>query len=156
MTSESQPTAVLEELERPSKRQKGMTRFQYRRPEEDTAKVHVPIANSDIMYCAVQVVPKGGKTNLHSHSGMDGLWYVLSGRLRFYNDQGLVGEFGQNEGIFVPRGTPYWFENAGEEPAEVLQAEAMDRNMLNQRIDHEPRTRSFAPVKVIRGTSRPV
>jgi mannose-6-phosphate isomerase-like protein (cupin superfamily) len=156
MTDESDALAAMEALERPSKRQKGMTRFEYKRPEDAAAKVHVPIANSDIMYCAVQVVGRGGKTNLHSHTGMDGLWYVLSGRVRFYNQQGLVGEFGRNEGVFVPRGTSYWFENVEDEPAEVLQAEAMDRSMHNERIDHEPRTRSFAPVKVIRGASRPV
>lgn len=158
MADSNPGTDNINDLERPAERQKGMRKFAYVRPDESdkASKVHVPIANSDIIYCAVQYVTNEGKTNLHSHTGMDGLWFVLSGKVRFYNEAGLVGEFGRNEGVFVPRGTPYWFENAGDEPAEILQAESIDRSGPNERIDHEPRKRSLSTVKVMRGVSQPV
>lgn len=156
MSHEQESNSIVNDLESAAPRQKGMSMFRYKTPSEKATKIHVPIANSDIIYCAIQVVGPEGKTNLHSHTGMDGLWFVLTGRVRFYDDEGLVGEFGPHEGVFVTRGTPYWFESVGNETAEILQAEAIDKTTLNQRVDHEPRIRSLSTVKVIRGTSRPV
>jgi hypothetical protein len=45
---------------------------------------------------------------------------------------------------------PYWFESVGDEPLELLQAEAIDRRGKNSRIDHEPKKMSAGAVKVVR------
>jgi len=112
----------------------------YKIPDVVKPKRIVGLARSDIMFCAVQVIREGGENNLHSHTGMDGLWFVLKGRARFYGEgHQLIGEFGQHEGVFVPRNVPYWFESVGPEALEILQAEAIDRRGPNRRIDHEPR-----------------
>lgn len=147
------PETLDQPLEKPEKH---MSVFEYKRPEELASKTHVPIARSDIMYCAVQVVTDGGETNMHSHEGMDGLWFVLKGRVRFYNKDKLVGEFGQHQGVFVPRGVAYWFESVGDEPLEILQAEAIDRRGSNRRTDFAARTRKGGPSKVVKGAFRPV
>ena len=90
------------------------------------------------MFCAVQVLRKGGENNLHSHAAMDGLWFVLSGKVRFYGkDHELIGEFGNHEGVFIPRDVPYWFESVGDERLDILQAESIDR-----RLKHNRRTTS--------------
>ncbi len=130
--------------------------IKYARPAEKAPKVVVPLVRSDIMYCAVQVLRAGGENNLHSHTGMDGLWFVLRGRARFYGkDDVLIGEFGPHEGVFVPRNVPYWFEGVGDEPLEILQAEAVDRRVSNRRVDYEAKKASYASHKTVRGASQP-
>ncbi len=103
-------------------------------------KAIVNFAGSDILRVGVQVVqPHGGETNMHAHSGLDSTWFVLSGRARFYGyGDELVGEFGCHEGVFIPKGVPYWFEAAGEEPLEILHITARDRNLSNDRVDYAP------------------
>ncbi len=145
-----------DEIEMPSAPGKGMSVISYRMPSEVAAKVIVPIAHSDIMFCGIQVIRADGETNLHSHSGMDGLWFVLSGRMRFYGEgDKLVGEFGKHEGVFVPRNVPYWFESVGDEPLELLQAESIDRRVPNRRTDFQPKKSATLNSKVVRGASRP-
>lgn len=146
----------IDETEMPDEPDKKMTIVRYRMPEEELPKAFVPLVHSDIMICAVQVIRAGGENNLHAHTGMDGLWFVLSGRVRFYGaGHKVIGEFGRHEGVFVPRGVAYWFESVGDEPLEILQAEAIDRRGPNRRIDYEPRKASAGSYKVIRGSSRP-
>jgi mannose-6-phosphate isomerase-like protein (cupin superfamily) len=70
------------------------------------------LARSDRAFFAVQVVREGGENNLHSHAHVDGFWFVLSGRARFYTTgDELLGEFGPHQGVLVPREYPYWFES---------------------------------------------
>lgn len=139
-----------DEVELPEGPVRDMQIVKYRLPDEVGPKVIVPIARSDIMYCAVQVLREGGANNLHSHTGMDGLWFVLRGRMRFYGEHGLIGEYGQHEGVFVPRNVPYWFESVGDEPLELLQAECIDRRGRNRRIDYGQRTKMMETVRVVR------
>lgn len=83
---------------------------------------------------------KVGKTNLHSHSSVDGFWMVLSGRVRFYGEDDVVlGEFGKHEGVMIPRNFKYWFESVGSEPLELLQVEARVAGKTADRIDHSER-----------------
>jgi len=98
------------------------------------------LAKSDIMIAAVQTISEGGENNLHSHSAMDGLWFVLKGRALFYTTgNAVIGDLGPKECIFIPRDFPYWFEAAGDEPLEILQVEAIDKGIKNTRTDHEPK-----------------
>jgi len=107
--------------------------FRYRRPEElKTRRGIAPLARSDILFSAVQIIREGGENSLHSHSAMDGFWFVLRGRARFYGaGDKLIGEIGQHEGVFVPRNVPYWFESIGDELLELLQVEAIDKTVKN-------------------------
>lgn len=118
------------------------TLFKYETPAdvEQGKKKYVTLCRTDLLYGAVQVLKGGGENNLHSHSTMDGFWMVLSGRVRFYGeDDAVLGEFGQYEGIMVPRNFKYWFESIGEEQAELLQVEALVAGEKVDRIDHSPR-----------------
>ena len=52
--------------------------FRYRRPDEiRTNRAIAPLARSDILFSAVQIIREGGENTLHSHAGMDGFWFVL-------------------------------------------------------------------------------
>lgn len=56
---------------------------------------------------------------LHVHRSDDEAWYVLEGRLGVQVGDRDV-EAGPGEGIFVPRGTPHTYWNAGPEPMRYL------------------------------------
>lgn len=104
------------------------TVFKFKRPEFESGKRNVKLARTDRMIGIIQVLKQGGETNLHSHAHMDGIWMVLSGRVRFYGENNvLLGDFGPLEGVLIPRGCPYWFENVEDEVAELLQVEAFDQ-----------------------------
>jgi mannose-6-phosphate isomerase-like protein (cupin superfamily) len=118
--------------------------MRYERPEleEGQPKAVKMLGRTDRAFFAVQLVKEGGENNLHSHAHVDGFWFVLSGRARFYTtDDELLGDFGPLEGVVIPRGYPYWFESAGDEPLELLQFEASDEAFgqpNEDRVDHAP------------------
>ena len=115
--------------------------FRYRRPAElKTNSGIAPLVRSDILFSAVQIIREGGENSLHSHSAMDGFWFVLRGRARFYGaEDKLIAEIGQHEGVFVPRNVPYWFESVGDELLELLQVEAIDKTVKNTLTRHAPK-----------------
>ncbi|HSR49572.1 MAG TPA: rubredoxin [Acidobacteriota bacterium] len=115
--------------------------FRYEKPDSlDGDKMIVQLAGSDIIRGRVQVVRRGGENNLHSHEGMDGFWMVLNGRVRFYGPgDEVIGEFGQYEGILIPRGESYWFESADEsQDLELLQMAGFEKGTPVRRVDVDP------------------
>jgi len=123
--------------------------FDYAKPPvTEVSKAIVLLGRSDIMRAAVQVVREGGENNLHAHAGMDIFYMVLAGKARFYGTgDALLGEFGPQEGVLIPRNGAYWFESIGDTELELLQVAAFDRSVENKRIDHEPRGREIERVK---------
>ena len=118
-----------------------MRPFKYVRPELlDQPKVTVNLATSELLRVGVQVVqPKGGETNMHAHPALDSTWLVLSGKARFYGyGDALIAEAGKLEGVFIPKGIPYWFEATGEDPLEIMHITALDQNFRNERVDYAP------------------
>jgi mannose-6-phosphate isomerase-like protein (cupin superfamily) len=111
--------------------------FKYQTPQFDGVKKTLQVCNSDLMKVQVQVVKDGGENNLHSHTGDDAFWYVLSGAVKFYGEgDEVIGEFNKGEGILIPRGFKYWFESSSSEPLEILRVTAKDQKVENQRVDH--------------------
>src|SRR5262245_20392998 len=102
--------------------------FRYKAPDMKRNRALVPLVKTQTMLSMVQVFRgDGGEQELHMHTAMDGFWFVLAGRARFYTEgNALVAELGQHEGILVPSGAKYWFE---ADPAggqlELLQVEAI-------------------------------
>jgi mannose-6-phosphate isomerase-like protein (cupin superfamily) len=129
-------------------REEHISTFSYTKPTDYKGKNKV-IANlgrTDIIRGLVHVLREGGETNLHYHTKIDSLWYVLKGRVRFYGpgDQ-LQGDFGPGEGIFMPRGARYWFESASTEEAELLHVSAYSEAGAegSGRTDASPRKRAI-------------
>ncbi len=125
--------------------------FRYRKPEFKGGKGFQRLGRTALTMAAVQIVREGGENNLHSHRHMDGVWYVLRGRARFYTtDNEVVAEVGPDEGIIVPRHYPYWFESVGEEDLEILQVESTDKpdpaageGFEDDRVNYEPLKKSY-------------
>jgi mannose-6-phosphate isomerase-like protein (cupin superfamily) len=120
-----------------------VTTFRYAKPEGIAAgKGRVNLARTDHIRGVVQIVKsEGGENNLHYHTNSDSLWVVLSGRIRFYGpDDKVIGEFGPNEGTVTPAYSRYWFENAGEGEAEILQVMSINnpREKNSGRTDVSP------------------
>lgn len=111
--------------------------FGYATPTDlEKPKGIVPLCRSDIVYSTVQVLKSGGENNLHAHPAQDGIWIVLKGRARFYGkDDALIGDLGPLQGIHLPRGFFYWFESSSPEMLELLQIEAIDKSVVNKRVD---------------------
>jgi mannose-6-phosphate isomerase-like protein (cupin superfamily) len=122
-----------------------MTSFKYVRQSIDEGKRITILARTPFLIGAMQVVTKGGETNLHAHKHLDGFWMVLSGRARFYSDTDVVfAELAAYEGVLIPRGVKYWFEAVGDEQLEILQVEGSDvplvsrQEITQDRIDYAP------------------
>jgi mannose-6-phosphate isomerase-like protein (cupin superfamily) len=113
--------------------------FRYQTPQFEGVKKTLQVCNSDLMKVQVQIVKDGGENNLHTHTGDDAFWYVISGAVKFYGEgDKLVGEYTKGEGILIPRGYKYWFESASKEPLEILRVTAKDQNVENKRVDLSP------------------
>jgi mannose-6-phosphate isomerase-like protein (cupin superfamily) len=141
-------TAVSNDTEKRRKQRRSKTQrlrppqaFRYENPGRDAGKTMVNIAQSDVVRGLVQVVKAGeGDNNLHLHTGMDSVWFVLKGRVRFYGPDDLViGEYGPHEGILMPRNNPYWFAAVGDVDLELLQVIGMHPDVKNERVDLEER-----------------
>ncbi|MGE0117333.1 MAG: cupin domain-containing protein [Dongiaceae bacterium] len=104
--------------------------FRYKRPDQKEfgSKGLVRLGRGEIIRSVVQIVKqKGGENNLHYHTHVETLWWVIKGRVRFYGpNDAVIGEFGPNEGVITPRYSRYWFENAESEDLELLQVAASD------------------------------
>ena len=65
------------------------------------------------------VIAPGDGPPLHVHAKEDEAWYVIDGELRFQlGDDRAAAHAGSF--VFVPRGVPHCFVNAGSEPARIL------------------------------------
>jgi quercetin dioxygenase-like cupin family protein len=65
------------------------------------------------------VIALGDGPPLHRHEREDEAWYVIEGDLRFQlGDEIAAAPAGSF--VFVPRGTPHCFKNAGGSPARIL------------------------------------
>jgi mannose-6-phosphate isomerase-like protein (cupin superfamily) len=114
--------------------------FGYQQPEKlEKGKGIVRLCRSDLVYSTVQVLQAGGENNLHAHPAQDGIWLVLKGRVKFYGkDDAVLAELGPLQGIHIPRGFYYWFESASPEMLEILQVEAIDKSVKNERLNATP------------------
>jgi len=121
--------------------------FSYKSPENmPRAKVNTMLTKSNLSRAMVQVVREGGENNLHYHSKVDGFWFVLKGRSRFYGPgDKLIAELGPQEGVVIPQYARYWFEKAGDEDLEILLVQSFDEGNQSEsgRTDSEPKKRDF-------------
>ena len=122
--------------------------YRYEKPEfkEGRGKAVLKLGITDRAFVAVQRIKKGGETNLHTHTIVDGFWMVLKGRVRFYTtDDEVLAELGPMEGVIIPRNFPYWFESASDDELEILQMEAASVPLVattgagTGRVDLSPR-----------------
>ena len=119
--------------------------FSYKTPEKiNKAKINTMIAKGNLLRAMVQVVRDGGENNLHYHAKVDGFWFVLKGRARFYGPEDVfIAECGPQEGVVIPQYARYWFEKSGKEDLEILLVQAFDegKQASSGRTDSAPRVK---------------
>jgi mannose-6-phosphate isomerase-like protein (cupin superfamily) len=117
--------------------------FHYELPDEikEVPKCDVVIARTEKLSAAVQVVGKGGETNLHAHNGEDAVWLVIGGAASFYDGEGHKLNLREHDFVFIPGGTKYWFESASEAPLEILRVASKDPSVGSSRSDFGERAR---------------
>ncbi len=121
-------------------------------PARSQGKEVVRLCQTTSIRASVQVLRKGSEENPHSHEGVDGFWWVVRGRARFYGEEDvLLAELGPHEGILIPRSTRYWFESAGSQDLELLQVLGYDRRGPVDRFDHAPRNFDRSMIQVFDG-----
>jgi mannose-6-phosphate isomerase-like protein (cupin superfamily) len=110
-----------------------MLTFAYEKPnlDEIARKRHtVWLGTTDRLFATIQAHREGGEVKLHAHTHLDGFWFVLAGRVRFYCDETSVcADLGARQGVIIPRGEKYWFEAYGPEELEIFQIECSDKSM---------------------------
>lgn len=99
------------------------------------------VMKSSALHMTVQVIAKGGETNMHAHSNIDSIWYVLQGQATFYGEEEKVlAVLEPNECLFIEHGAPYWFENTRPEMNLVIQHfSALVPGIEPKRIDYQER-----------------
>lgn len=116
--------------------QKNVRIFTYEKPDLSLIqrKRHtVWLGTTRRLFATIQAHREGGEVKLHSHTHMDGFWFALSGRVRFYSDETTVfADIGAMEGVLIPRGEKYWFESYGPDDLEIFQIECSDREMSKE------------------------
>ncbi len=84
-------------------------------------KARYTLCKTDLVSADVRAYVGVGENELHHHTGNDGFWMVLRGRVAFYGEGDVVvAELGKHEGILIPRGFNYWFAGIGDERLELL------------------------------------
>jgi mannose-6-phosphate isomerase-like protein (cupin superfamily) len=115
---------------------KGFKFFEFASPGLVDTKASIKLSRTDFIKADVQLVGPGGSNNLHTHTGNDGFWLVLSGRVRFYGEgPEPVAELGPMQGALVPHGTRYWFESGSDEQLELLHVSARTNAREDKRVD---------------------
>ncbi|MEJ5979516.1 cupin domain-containing protein [Novosphingobium sp. PS1R-30] len=157
MSDEAATVSVMEIKAITGKAEKStrMKPFRYKAPENPKRdRALVPLVKTQTLLSMVQVFRGGGgEQELHMHTAMDGFWFVLSGRARFYGEgDELVADLGPHEGVLVPAGAKYWFEAGDCEQLELLQVESIDHRLKNEVVYYADRTRSVVEVYEPDGT----
>jgi mannose-6-phosphate isomerase-like protein (cupin superfamily) len=87
----------------------------------EEGKTSTRLVRTDHLNSGVQVVARGGETNLHAHSSQDEIWFVLSGEATFYTEgDRIVARLGKHDGLLIPHNAPYWFESSSPENLVIL------------------------------------
>jgi mannose-6-phosphate isomerase-like protein (cupin superfamily) len=85
-----------------------------------TIRILIPAeATGGAMSLCEERTPPGAGPPLHIHPDSDEFFRVLDGRYRFRVGDATV-EAGPGDALFVPRGTPHAFVNAGDAPGLLL------------------------------------
>jgi quercetin dioxygenase-like cupin family protein len=83
-----------------------------------TVKADAATTNGGLSVLESSILPGSGPP-LHTHTREDEAFYVLSGQLEFQvGDERFAARAG--DFVFVPRGTPHRFENAGAHVAHTI------------------------------------
>jgi mannose-6-phosphate isomerase-like protein (cupin superfamily) len=95
------------------------------------------LARTDNLWMQIRCYsPHEGENAMHAHHYQDHSFVILQGTARFYGPLGEVWNLGRNEGIMLPSGAYYCFENGGDDPLVVMRIASITRDVgdINKRL----------------------
>lgn len=101
----------------------------------------MPLARTGIMSVGLNYYSPGRKNSLHTHPGEDHAFVVLDGEVTFYDREEKATLLKKGQGIMLPEGWYYWFENSGNKPLALLRFSARKGKPKVVRVDIKGRTR---------------
>ena len=94
--------------------------FRMRSQLLNQGNTELPLAVGDNLWLKIKVYAQGGENHLHAHPYQDHSFIVLDGKACFHGPRGEKKTLRANDGIFLPAGSYYWFEQIGKDPLVVL------------------------------------
>ncbi|MPZ47944.1 MAG: cupin domain-containing protein [Dehalococcoidia bacterium] len=94
---------------------------------------------------------EGGENKMHCHPTEDHTFFVLEGKATFRidSDENLV-VVGEREGVYLPKGTNYWFLSSGEKKLIMIRVgteQGSDRIIDGEIVKSTRATADRAPVR---------
>ena len=86
------------------------------------------ISATDSLSIQIRVyAPHEGRNGLHTSPYLDHAFVVLQGRARFHGPRGETWDVGKHQGIMIPSGAYYSFENSGDDVLVIMRAGSFSR-----------------------------
>lgn len=109
--------------------------FKIKTPCLTGGRSHTPLARTELTSIGLNYYVPGRKNTLHTHPGEDHAFVVLEGEATFHDKAGKATLLKKGEGIMLPEGWHYWFQNTGHIPLALLRFSALKGNPKVKRID---------------------
>jgi quercetin dioxygenase-like cupin family protein len=95
--------------------------FQFINDEILAGRGDLILPGSDELSGVIKRYVEGGENKMHCHPAEDHTFYVLQGQgtFRLESDENEV-VVNQYEGVFLPKGTNYWFTSTGDKTLIIL------------------------------------
>jgi quercetin dioxygenase-like cupin family protein len=94
--------------------------FRMRTQLVDMGNTELPLVVGDNLWIKIKVYAQGGENHLHAHPYQDHSFIVLDGQCCFHGPRGEKKMLKEKDGIFLPAGSYYWFEQVGKKRLVVL------------------------------------
>lgn len=115
--------------------------FELKTPFLTDGRSHMPLSRTEMASVGLNYYTPGRKNTLHTHPGEDHAFIVLDGEATFYDKEEKATVLEKGQGIMLPEGWYYWFQNTGERPLVLLRFSARKKERPLARIDIKGRTR---------------
>lgn len=115
--------------------------FEVKTPLLTGGRSIMPLARTGIMSVGLNYYSPGRKNSLHTHPGEDHAFVVLDGEATFYDKDNNAAVLKKGQGIMLPEGWYYWFENSGGKPLALLRFSAWKQGRKVARVETTGRTR---------------
>jgi mannose-6-phosphate isomerase-like protein (cupin superfamily) len=89
---------------------------------------HMPLVRTDVLVSGLNYYAPGRKNKLHTHPGEDHVFVVLDGEATFFDREQNATVLKKGQGILLPEGHFYQFENTGDTPLALLRFAAYKSN----------------------------
>jgi len=116
--------------------------FKLETPVLTGGRSHMPLSRTDLVSVGLNYYTPGRKNTLHTHPGEDHAFVVMDGEATFYDKENKPTPLKRGQGIMLPEGWYYWFQNTGSGPLVLLRFSARKGKPALTRIDVAGRSRS--------------